>query len=154
MHALNCNHIPYALHDDDDEIDDNDSDDVFYDDDDGNDDDHHIRRHLCHCHHDYHNSHLHRHNHQSCHHHHHCHWHHHHCDYWHYHQLFIITIGIRNNIYLKYVISGKGSWRTHTLYACQITTYFLRWSTSSFSLYSSSLSLSSSPSSSFISLPS
>ena len=152
MHALNGKHIPYALNDDDDELDDNGSDDVFYDNDDGNDDDDHHRRHLCQCHHDYHNSHHHRHNHHSCHHHHHCPWHHH--DYWHFHQLFIITFGIRNNIYPKYVISGKGSWRTHTIYAWQITTYFLRWSTPSFSLYSSSLSLSSSPSSSFISLPS
>ena len=107
MHALNGKHIPYALNDDDDELDVNDSDDVFDDDNDGNDDDHHHHRHICHCHHDYHNIHHHRHNHHPCHHH----------DYWQFHQLFIITFGIRNNIYPKYVISGKGSWRTHTIYA-------------------------------------
>ena len=97
MHALNRKHIPYALNDDDDELDDNGSDDVFYDDDDGNDDHHHRRRHICQCHHDYHNS--------------------HHHDYWHFHQLFIITFSIRNSIHPKYVISGKGSWRKHTIYA-------------------------------------
>ena len=111
MHALNGKHIPYALNDVNDELYDNDNDDIFYDDDDENygddDDDHHHHRHLCHCHHDYHNSHHHRHNHHSCHHH----------DYCHFHQLFIITFGIRNNIYTKYVISGKWSWRTHTIYA-------------------------------------
>ena len=38
MHALNGNHIPYALNDDDDELDENDNDDVFDDDNDGIDD--------------------------------------------------------------------------------------------------------------------
>ena len=73
MHALNGKHIPYALNDDDDELDDNDRDDVFNEDDDGNDDDDDDdHRHICHCHHDYHNSHHHRHNHHPCHHHRHC----------------------------------------------------------------------------------
>ena len=88
MHALNGKNIPYALNDDDDELDDNNSDDVFNDDDDENDHDHDHHSHIFHCHHDYRQ----------------------------FHHLFIITFGIINSIYQKYVISGKGSWRTHTIY--------------------------------------
>ena len=66
----------------------------------------------------------HRHHRHLCH-HYHLHRCHHHHNYWHFHQLFVITFDIRNITKPKHMMNGKGLWRTHTMYAWEIT--FIFW---------------------------